>query len=74
MGIPANLAIIGRRPIRAIVGSVDSPATTGPGILEGAFMRFAFVLSIFVTGVAAVPAMAADGTPTFTKDVAPIFY
>ncbi len=38
-------------------------------------MRVAQVLSIFVAGVAAaVPAMAADGTPTFTKDVAPIFY
>jgi hypothetical protein len=37
-------------------------------------MRFALISSIFVAGViAAVPAMAAD-TPTFTKDVAPIFY
>ena len=38
-------------------------------------MRFALVLSIVVAWVAAaVPAVAADGTPTFTKDVAPIFY
>ena len=38
-------------------------------------MRFALVLSIVVAGgAAAVPVMAADGTPTFTKDVAPIFY
>ncbi len=38
-------------------------------------MRFALVLSVFVAGVAAAaPAMAADGTPTFTRDVAPIFY
>ena len=38
-------------------------------------MRFALVLSIFVAGVAAAaPATAADGTPTFTRDVAPIFY
>ena len=38
-------------------------------------MRFALVSSLFVAGVAAaVPATAADGTPTFTKDVAPIFY
>ena len=38
-------------------------------------MRFALAVSIFVAGVAAAaPATAADGTPTFTKDVAPIFY
>ena len=38
-------------------------------------MRFALAVSIFVAGVAAaVPARAADGTPTFTRDVAPIFY
>src|SRR6185436_17516833 len=38
-------------------------------------MRFALVMTIFVSGIAAaVPAMAADGTPTFTKVVAPIFY
>jgi len=38
-------------------------------------MRVAQVLSILLAGMAAaVPAMAADGTPTFTKDVAPIFY
>ena len=38
-------------------------------------MRVALVLSLVVAGVAAaVPATAADGTPTFTKDVAPIFY
>jgi mono/diheme cytochrome c family protein len=38
-------------------------------------MRFTLVLSLFVAGLAAaVPAMAADGTPTFTRDVAPIFY
>ena len=38
-------------------------------------MRFALVLSLFVAGVAAAaPATAADGTPTFTKNVAPIFY
>ena len=38
-------------------------------------MRFALVVSIVVAGVAAAPpATAADGTPTFTKDVAPIFY
>ena len=38
-------------------------------------MRFALGLTIFVAGVtAAAPAIAADGTPTFTKDVAPIFY
>jgi hypothetical protein len=38
-------------------------------------MRFAPVLSMFVAGVAAAaPATAADGTPTFTKDVTPIFY
>ena len=38
-------------------------------------MRFALVLSVFVAGMAAAtPAMAADGTPTFTRDVAPIFY
>ena len=36
-------------------------------------MRFALVLSLVVAGAAA-PAMAADGTPTFTRDVAPIFY
>jgi hypothetical protein len=38
-------------------------------------MRLALVMSLFVTGVAAAaPAKAADGAPTFTKDVAPIFY
>jgi hypothetical protein len=38
-------------------------------------MRFALVLSLCVAGVtAAVPATAADKVPTFTKDVAPIFY
>ncbi len=38
-------------------------------------MRFAFGIGIFVAGVVAgQPALAADGTPTFTKDVAPIFY
>ena len=38
-------------------------------------MRFALVLSVLAVGVAAAsPTMAADGTPTFTKDVAPIFY
>jgi hypothetical protein len=38
-------------------------------------MRLALVSSLFVAAVgSAVPAMAADGTPTFTKDVAPIFY
>ena len=38
-------------------------------------MRLALVSSLLVAAVAAaVPAMAADGTPTFTKDVAPIFY
>ena len=38
-------------------------------------MRVTLVLSLFVAGVAAaVPAAAADGTPTFTRDVAPIFY
>ena len=38
-------------------------------------MRFALVVSLVVAGTAAAaPAMAADGTPTFTKDVAPIFY
>src|SRR5262245_22441091 len=37
-------------------------------------MRFVLVSSVFVVAAAAVPAMAADGTPTFTKDVAPIFY
>src|SRR3954471_21344449 len=38
-------------------------------------MRFALVLSIVLAGAAAaVPATAADGTPTFTKEVAPIFY
>ena len=37
-------------------------------------MRFAIVSSVIVAGVlAAAPATAAD-TPTFTKDVAPIFY
>jgi hypothetical protein len=36
-------------------------------------MRFALVLSVFVSGAAA-PAMAAEGTLTFTKNVAPIFY
>ena len=38
-------------------------------------MRFALVSSLFVAAVAsAVPVAAAEGTPTFTKDVAPIFY
>jgi hypothetical protein len=38
-------------------------------------MRVALVSSIFVVaGLAALPAMAADTTPTFSKDVAPIFY
>ena len=38
-------------------------------------MRFAQALSIVVAGLAAaVPAIAADSTPTFTRDVAPIFY
>jgi hypothetical protein len=38
-------------------------------------MRFALVLSLFVALTAAsVPAVAADGAPTFTRDVAPIFY
>ena len=38
-------------------------------------MRFGLVLGIFVAGMAAAAsAMAADGTPTFTRDVAPIFY
>jgi len=38
-------------------------------------MRVALVSGLFVAWVAAaVPAAAADGTPTFTKDVAPIFY
>jgi hypothetical protein len=38
-------------------------------------MRFALVSGLFVAAVAsAVPLAAADGTPTFTKDVAPIFY
>ena len=38
-------------------------------------MRFKIVLGVFVTGlIASVPALAADGKPTFTKDVAPIFY
>jgi hypothetical protein len=38
-------------------------------------MRVALVSSIFVVAaLAAVPAMAADSTPTFSKDVAPIFY
>ena len=38
-------------------------------------MRFARVLGFFVMAVAAAgPAAAAEGTPTFTKDVAPIFY
>src|SRR5262245_12413466 len=38
-------------------------------------MRFALGVSIFVAAVAAaVPAAAAGDTPTFTKDVAPIFY
>ena len=38
-------------------------------------MRFALISSLVVAGAAAAaPAMAADGTPTFTKDVAPIFY
>ena len=36
-------------------------------------LRFALMLSVFVSGAAA-PAMAADGTPTFTRNVAPIFY
>ena len=35
-------------------------------------MRFALVASVLVA--TAAPAAAADGTPTFTKDVAPIFY
>src|SRR5262245_48790904 len=44
--------------------------------LRGDFMRLAIVSSLFVVAgvIAAAPAMAADGTPTFTKDVAPIFY
>ena len=38
-------------------------------------MRFKIVLGVFVAGlIASVPALAADGKPTFTKDVAPIFY
>src|SRR5262245_8409891 len=38
-------------------------------------MRFALGIGIVVVGMAvAQPAIAADGTPTFTKDVAPIFY
>src|SRR6478609_4973470 len=38
-------------------------------------MRVALVSSIFVVaGLAAAPAMAAGSPPTFTKDVAPIFY
>jgi len=38
-------------------------------------MRFALVLSLCAAGVtAAAPASAADKVPTFTKDVAPIFY
>ncbi len=38
-------------------------------------MRFGLVLNIVVAGTAAAaPAMAADGAPTFTRDVAPIFY
>src|ERR1700746_2188543 len=38
-------------------------------------MRYALVLSLVVAGIAAPrPAAAADRNPTFTKDVAPIFY
>jgi len=37
-------------------------------------MRFSQVLTLVVAGVAAATAAAADRTPTFTKDVAPIFY
>ena len=38
-------------------------------------MRVALIVSLVIAGVAAaVPATAADSTPTFTKDVAPIFY
>ena len=38
-------------------------------------MRFKIVLGVFVTGlIASVPAQAADGKPTFTKDVAPIIF
>jgi len=38
-------------------------------------MRVALVSSIFVVaGLAAAPVMAAGSTPTFSKDVAPIFY
>jgi hypothetical protein len=38
-------------------------------------MRFALVLSLVVAGAAAsAPAAAAENVPTFTKDVAPIFY
>src|SRR5262245_7570416 len=38
-------------------------------------MRFVRVLGILAAGLsAAAPAMAADATPTFTRDVAPIFY
>src|SRR4051812_46627731 len=38
-------------------------------------MRFMRVLSLFAAGMAVSAAVAAaDSTPTFTKDVAPIFY
>src|SRR5215475_15682182 len=39
-------------------------------------MRFALVSSLFVVAglAAAMPATAAESTPTFSKDVAPIFY
>src|SRR5262249_16595176 len=38
-------------------------------------MRFVRAFSLVVSGVAAAaPVVAADGTPTFSKDVAPIFY
>src|SRR5579872_5368791 len=38
-------------------------------------MRFALVPTLVLAGMAAAaPAAAAEGSPTFTKDVAPIFY
>jgi len=37
-------------------------------------MRFALILSALAAATVAVPAEAADKVPTFTKDVAPIFY
>jgi hypothetical protein len=54
--------------IRVVGAAVDSTE-------KEPSMRVALVSSIFVVaGLAALPAMAAGSTPTFSKDVAPIFY